>query len=457
MSSGIPLCYGDEACKQAALDTGCGDSSPFSVTFKRGESPDSEICSGHCSANMGDIELCTGDTCNAQFSYTGKACIPSSSDNENPDDGSDDGSSGGDSGGGDTDDGSSGGDTGGGDTGGGTSGGGDSGGGTSGGGNSDGGTSGGGTSGGDTGSDGGIDGAGIIGAINNQTSVLDSSIQNVADKTQAIDTAIYNEIVPKLEHLASVDDGINAVNDKIQTLVDGATTAQEVRNAQRMLLDNISEWNEQTYGTTQEVLEELRAVSCGLDPNCLDNGDAGGGDNDGGDGNGDGSDGGSDGGGDGSGDGNGDPSGECDPETEDCGDGTGDANSANLTCTEQAQDFQCSGDPIQCQQLRLQFEQACIGDDLEQLEGKVNEMTDFEMNDVLVQDESVSLSNIVNNPEQSVSINEGCPAPKQVQVMGSSIEFSYDMICQLASTLRPLFILLCSVLSMFMVGRALAT
>nr|WP_305794278.1 virulence factor TspB C-terminal domain-related protein [Salinivibrio sp. VYel4] len=78
------------------------------------------------------------------------------------------------------------------------------------------------------------------------------------------------------------------------------------------------------------------------------------------------------------------------------------------------------------------------------------------MDDVLVQDETVSLANIVNNPDQSVTLNGGCPAPKTVQVMGADVSFSYDMICQLADTLRPLFILLCSLLSMFMVGRAIS-
>ncbi|OOF20372.1 virulence factor TspB C-terminal domain-related protein [Salinivibrio sp. IB872] len=424
----------------------CTDTNAFPVTFERGNSPGNNICNGGCYAEIGDLQLCTGDTCNAQFSNTGQTCsVSANGDIEkygDPIDGSAGSGDGSDSGS-DTDtgdDGSSG------------SGDGTSSGGTTGG--TSGGTSGGTTGGEDSGS--GIDTAGIIGAINDQTAVLDSSIQNVADKTQAIDTAIYNEIVPKLEHLASVDSGINSVNDKLQILIDSASTAEEVRNAERMLLDNISQWNEQTLGATQDVLKELRAVSCGLDPNCLDNGDTGGGDTDGdGDGNSDG-----DGNGDGSGDGDGDdgdPSGECDPDTDDCGDGDGDTNGAQLSCTEQAQNFQCTGDPIQCEQLRLQFEQACISDDLKKLEEKIDNMTDYEIADVLVQEDEVDISNIVNNTKHSVAMSGGCPAPQSVSVLGASVSFSYDMICELASTLRPLLILLCSVISMFMVGRAVTS
>jgi hypothetical protein len=127
----------------------------------------------------------------------------------------------------------------------------------------------------------------------------------------------------------------------------------------------------------------------------------------------------------------------------------------------------CSGDPIACANLKLQWDDYCANvpaseSDFESWKSEQTTIDKFgvdtDSNGVL---ESLDFGEIDVN--DSLGLNElgdngsvgSCPAPHGLGILGTVIEFHYDTICEYADSVRPLIILASIFICMVMVRRVI--
>jgi len=184
------------------------------------------------------------------------------------------------------------------------------------------------------------------------------------------------------------------------------------------------------------------------------NTNGGGNGNDNGTGSGEGEGGSGGGNGNGEGQGNGNGNGTCDPTKEECGEGEGSASGFN--CNEP---LECKGDVIQCAQLEKQKQIRCEQKELYELDDEKRKQLD----DLVTKNtqeipgfggkdgETIDLSNTIS--KGSTWLPRGCPAPVNASVMGQTITFSFDYICQFAGWMSGIVVAIFSFLAIRIFGR----
>lgn len=128
----------------------------------------------------------------------------------------------------------------------------------------------------------------------------------------------------------------------------------------------------------------------------------------------------------------------------------------------------CSGDPVGCASVELQWQQVCAAEiqevtkqdlaDYKSGEGKGDFGVDVDSNGQLA-----ALDRGEFNIADSLNLDQlgdkgsagSCPSPHDLGLLGSLIQFKYDSICDFASSVRPLVIFSSIFLCMVMVRRSI--
>ncbi|WP_237468343.1 virulence factor TspB C-terminal domain-related protein [Vibrio stylophorae] len=126
-------------------------------------------------------------------------------------------------------------------------------------------------------------------------------------------------------------------------------------------------------------------------------------------------------------------------------------------------EFSCDSeeDPVACAQLKLMYENSCISPELAALRGSIDAMlesTPYDQIDGEAMGEEHDLSNLDPKYLNGAGVKlgaGGCPAPKTIGLSGASYTIDYAPVCHIATSIRPIFILIFGWLpAILIVGRA---
>ncbi|RXJ74328.1 hypothetical protein CS022_04565 [Veronia nyctiphanis] len=125
---------------------------------------------------------------------------------------------------------------------------------------------------------------------------------------------------------------------------------------------------------------------------------------------------------------------------------------AGMDADGKCQEFKCQGDAVTCELLRVQHMNQCLQPDTSEAGEAVSEFIeagDFE--NLISGEADFSTFQKVN----AIQISGNCPAPIYAEVMGETISFSFEPVCDAARLLRPFVIALGYIIAALMVGRGL--
>ena len=114
----------------------------------------------------------------------------------------------------------------------------------------------------------------------------------------------------------------------------------------------------------------------------------------------------------------------------------------------------CQGDAIQCAILYQTWKTRCLAqeetgsDESDEID---QEVANQDVGDLYVEEDITTYFTDVFNPTQETA---NCPAPDQLTVAGATIEISYQLFCDLAGYVRPIVLLLFSLISARIIFRA---
>ncbi|PWI34152.1 hypothetical protein DI392_08165 [Vibrio albus] len=121
--------------------------------------------------------------------------------------------------------------------------------------------------------------------------------------------------------------------------------------------------------------------------------------------------------------------------------------------------FSCSGDAIQCEQLRLQYEESCIGDELTQFEQSLNQITQVDNVEMLVDEQTIDLSEIDTSylGSNGVSVSGSCPASRSLGFSMAGYSFSHSLdwspFCDFLEGVRPFIVAFGWITGLLLIGR----
>ncbi|WEM45789.1 virulence factor TspB C-terminal domain-related protein (plasmid) [Photobacterium sp. DA100] len=119
-------------------------------------------------------------------------------------------------------------------------------------------------------------------------------------------------------------------------------------------------------------------------------------------------------------------------------------------------EFVCEGEPVLCNLLRLEHAKQCYEPDFKGIDSGIDaiiaagENADFVNPDVL--DFSNPDTKYLNS---GVSLSSSCPSPISASVLGETVEFSYQPLCDLAKYLQPFIIAIAWLVAALTVGRGI--
>ncbi|PSU45375.1 hypothetical protein C9J12_22680 [Photobacterium frigidiphilum] len=122
------------------------------------------------------------------------------------------------------------------------------------------------------------------------------------------------------------------------------------------------------------------------------------------------------------------------------------------------QSFECDGDALICMLLELEHTDRCEEIKTDSLISGIDGIIGSGGVDQLI-GETVDFSSVDNKylNGAGVTLVAECPAPSKFNVLGESLSFSYQPLCDLASLLRPFVIAMSWVMAAVTVGRGIST
>ncbi|PSW13333.1 hypothetical protein C9J01_10825 [Photobacterium rosenbergii] len=118
--------------------------------------------------------------------------------------------------------------------------------------------------------------------------------------------------------------------------------------------------------------------------------------------------------------------------------------------------FTCEGEPVFCNLLRIEHEKQCYKPNFKDIDAGIDSIIASGENAELINPEILDFSKAdTKYLDGGVKLAANCPSPIQVSVLGESLSFSYQPLCDFAKYLHPLIISLSWVIAAFTVGRGI--
>ncbi|MBY5948270.1 virulence factor TspB C-terminal domain-related protein, partial [Photobacterium rosenbergii] len=118
--------------------------------------------------------------------------------------------------------------------------------------------------------------------------------------------------------------------------------------------------------------------------------------------------------------------------------------------------FTCEGEPVFCNLLRIEHEKQCYKPNFKDIDSGIDSIIASGENAELLNPEILDFSKAdTKYLDGGVKLAANCPSPIQVSVLGESLSFSYQPLCDFAKYLHPLIISLSWVIAAFTVGRGI--
>lgn len=128
---------------------------------------------------------------------------------------------------------------------------------------------------------------------------------------------------------------------------------------------------------------------------------------------------------------------------------------ANVDCDRSI--FECKGDVIQCALLKVQYENTCTIDELNELEAAFAPIVNVDNEGMLVQADVVDfgkLNTTYLDNGVSFGVSATCPASETFSLQGETIEISFAPACRYAELVRPLVIFSAWLTGLLLIGRS---